>query len=501
MKNTINKTTSHLSKFIILFSFILIAFTVGDNRSAYNIPNAAYSIFLGDLDMDEDIDIVTGHLHSSTSDWGGGAFLINDGNGYFELVDSIFFNRGFPSVNGDFIDDNNFIDIYSITVTNEPYTIYISIIYNYGLSQFDSIKSFPIYSEPPLPFLASGDVNGDGFADLLFAYNNDFLWGVIYNDGTGNFSEPEYFDLDYPPLDIACADLNNDGRSDVVLNGSYNEVYFSTETGFEQLLLGYLLPWSLGGHTLLISDFDNDNDNDVVFYATHNSNYGAVYMYENLGHNEFYEHDYFYFSPFCSYAQIADFNNDSLPDMIFTADDNSGLIIYNNMGDFQLELNQFIPVNCNLCFLRRFACKDLDNNGFIDIAAIKSTNYYMSNNLITLYNNKGIFQDDPVAIIEKNNQNISIAYYPNPFSEFVNIEFSVKEQNAVDLSVFDINGKHIKSITNKIYSPGKYKLKWNGRCKNGKEVNNGTYLIRLKTGPPKDGWAGSHIQTERVFKI
>ena len=475
MKNKILKTTPGLLKIIILFSFLLIAFTVGDGRSAYNIPNAAYSIFLGDLDLDEDIDIVTGHLHSSTSDWGGAAFLNNTDNGYFELVDSIFFEFGFAPIGGEYIDNNNYIDIYGRHQSSDPHKENIAIIYNYGLTQFDSIKIFFLYEDyVSIDKYASGDVNGDGYNDLVFACNISHFWGIIYNDGTGNFSEPEYFDLNFPPTDIECADLNNNGRSDVIVSGSDTEIFFSTVSGFQQQLLT-----ETRGHDVLISDFDNDNDNDIILETTFVANHHRVYLFENIGHDDFFEHNYFDFIPFCQYAQIADFNNDSLPDMIFSAHNNTGLYIFHNKGDFQLELDQFIPVNCNQCFLRRFACKDLDNNGFIDIAAIKSTNYYMSNNLITLYNNKGVFQDDPVAIIEQNNHNSSIAYYPNPFSEFVNIEFSIIEQNAVDLSVYDINGKHIKSITNKIYSPGKYKLKWNGTCKNGKEVPTGIYFICL----------------------
>lgn len=102
-------------------------------------------------------------------------------------------------------------------------------------------------------------------------------------------------------------------------------------------------------------------------------------------------------------------------------------------------------------------------------------------------------QDDPVAIIEQNNQNISIAYYPNPFSENLSIEFSVIEKSSIDLSVFDINGKHIKSIINKIYSPGKYKLKWNGRCEKGKEIMAGIYFACITAN-------GKVIQSIRLIK-
>ena len=53
-------------------ALLLLSLKVGDNKGEYHIPNFAYSIFLGDLELDGDIDIVTGHQHSSSSDWGGG---------------------------------------------------------------------------------------------------------------------------------------------------------------------------------------------------------------------------------------------------------------------------------------------------------------------------------------------------------------------------------------------------------------------------------------------
>ena len=421
---------------------------------------------------------------------GGGVFLINDGNGYFELVDSIFSDNGFPPVNGEYFDNNNYIDIFFRNVSFNPYKENIGIIYNYGSMQFDSIKIFFLYlgdNNFGTENYSSGDVNGDGYNDIVFACNIGHFWGIIYNDGTGNFSEPEYFNLDFPPIDIKCADLNKDGRSDVVVSGSDTEIYFSTETGFQQQLLT-----ETRGHDVLISDFDNDNDNDIILETTFVANHHRVYMFENIGHNDFLEHDYFDFTPFCSNAQIADFNNDSLPDIVFVAHDHSGLFIYNNIGDFNIEFQQFIPyekTNPQGLF-----CEDYDDNGYIDIAftsGVGGIDYYLN---ILFNDGKGNFVEDPVGIIEKEEKQKNIlSCYPNPFTEFVNIEFSVNEQNSVDLSIYDINGKHINTITNKTYSPGKYNMKWNGKCKNGKEVNPGAYLIRLKTG--------NHIQTERVILI
>ena len=475
MKNKIKKTTSHLSKFLILFSFLLIAFTVGDGRSEYIVPAGSASVFGADLDLDNDIDIIVGSYFCPITDWGGGVFLISDGNGYFELVDSIFSDTGFPPVNGEYFDNNNYIDIFFRHVSFNPYKEHIGIIYNYGSIQFDSIKTFFLYlgdNNFGTENYSSGDVNGDGYNDIVFACNIGHFWGIIYNDGTGNFSDPEYFDLDFPPIDIKCADLNNDGRSDVVVSGSDTEIYFSTESGFQQQLL---TETRVGD--ALISDFDNDNDKDIILHTTFVSNHHRVYMFENIGHKDFFEHDYFDFTPFCSYAQIADINNDSLPDIVFIAHDHSGLFIYKNIGDFNIEFQQFIPyekTNTHGLF-----CEDYDNNGFIDIgftSGVGGIDYFLN---ILFNDGKGNFVEDPVGIIETPNSQLqtqNLHCYPNPFSEFVNIEFSVNEQNSVDLSVYDINGNHIKTIANKIYSPGKYNMKWNGACKNGKEVPAGIYF-------------------------
>ena len=421
---------------------------------------------------------------------GGGVFLMNDGLGYYGLFDSIFFDHGFPVIHGDYFDDNNYIDIFNRHQSSNPHKENIVIIYNYGITQFDSIKVFFLYDNSVvIDDYSSGDIDNDGDNDIVFSCNNDFLWGIIYNNGTGNFSTPEYFDLSYPPMDIACTDLNDDGRADVVVCGSDTEIYFSTETGFQQMVLTNTL-----SHDVLISDFDNDGDNDVITHTTFVYPNHRVYMFKNLGNNQFYEHPYFEFSPFCSYSQIADFNNDSLPDMVFIASDHSSLYIYQNKGDFQLEYQQFIPHE-NLTLGGLF-CEDYDNNDFIDIAftsGFGQIDYYLN---ILFNDGQGNFQEDPITNIEFQKSKTQIPNmncYPNPFQKFTNVDFLVKGKNKIEITLFDINGKEIKTLTNKIYSSGNYKLMWNGTDKNRKEVKLGTYLIRLKTG--------SHSITKRVIKI
>jgi len=72
-------------------SAMLLAFTSDSPRSTYNIPIAAYSVSSADLDLDGDMDIVTGHIYNWQTNWSGISILDNLGSGHFILKDSLFF--------------------------------------------------------------------------------------------------------------------------------------------------------------------------------------------------------------------------------------------------------------------------------------------------------------------------------------------------------------------------------------------------------------------------
>jgi hypothetical protein len=84
------------------------------------------------------------------------------------------------------------------------------------------------------------------------------------------------------------------------------------------------------------------------------------------------------------------------------------------------------------------------------------------------------------ASITKNIPEINV--FPNPGIKNFTITFDNGRQQHINLSVFDINGKYIKTLCNKTMPPEKQKVQWNGTDKNGKEVQSGSYLVRLKMG-------------------
>jgi len=71
--------------------------------------------------------------------------------------------------------------------------------------------------------------------------------------------------------------------------------------------------------------------------------------------------------------------------------------------------------------------------------------------------------------------------YPNPFNVATNIQFSLKISGDVLLTVYDINGRLVKTLIDDSKLAGKHIVNWDGRNNYGKEAASGTYFYSLKT--------------------
>ena len=66
--------------------------------------------------------------------------------------------------------------------------------------------------------------------------------------------------------------------------------------------------------------------------------------------------------------------------------------------------------------------------------------------------------------------------YPNPFNLSTLIVYEIAEYSNVNLTVFDILGREIKTIVNSYHVPGKYSIKFNAE-----HLVSGIYYYRLET--------------------
>ena len=87
-----------------------------------------------------------------------------------------------------------------------------------------------------------------------------------------------------------------------------------------------------------------------------------------------------------------------------------------------------------------------------------------------------------------NNENVAPAIkssldniYPNPFNPNTNIMFSLKSQENVILTIYNIKGQKVKSLLNETKLAGTHNINWDGTNDLGKTVSSGIYFVKMKT--------------------
>ncbi len=72
--------------------------------------------------------------------------------------------------------------------------------------------------------------------------------------------------------------------------------------------------------------------------------------------------------------------------------------------------------------------------------------------------------------------------FPNPFNPTTEIHFSLDGEAEVQLHIYDISGRLVRTITDRKMMPGAYVEYWDGRDRFGEKVASGVYFYRLKAG-------------------
>jgi hypothetical protein len=71
---------------------------------------------------------------------------------------------------------------------------------------------------------------------------------------------------------------------------------------------------------------------------------------------------------------------------------------------------------------------------------------------------------------------------PNPFNPQTTISFTLAQRALVQLSIYDVNGAHVRTLVNEDRAAGTYQMRWNGRDESGRAVASGVYFYRLDAG-------------------
>jgi predicted aspartyl protease len=69
---------------------------------------------------------------------------------------------------------------------------------------------------------------------------------------------------------------------------------------------------------------------------------------------------------------------------------------------------------------------------------------------------------------------------PNPTHGSVVFSYTLAHRGPVDLSVYSVDGRRLKSLVSTVQESGQYQLKWNGTDERGNVIRSGVYYVRLE---------------------
>jgi hypothetical protein len=69
---------------------------------------------------------------------------------------------------------------------------------------------------------------------------------------------------------------------------------------------------------------------------------------------------------------------------------------------------------------------------------------------------------------------------PNPFAGTTRISFALAASGPVDVRVFDVRGRLVRSLDSGVWAAGTYERAWSARDDRGRPLGPGVYLLRVR---------------------
>jgi hypothetical protein len=235
---------------------------------------------------------------------------------------------------------------------------------------------------------ALGDFNNDGLVDIAIAGYTPAAEQVFLNSGNAVFQTPFQTALSKIPEDTATADLNGDGKLDLIFTAS-GSVGVALGNGDGTFQAPMYFPLPNDSYSIAIGDFNRDGIPDI---ATSIFDYGGISVLLGLGDGTFAPQVNYDNGQQTYYLISADLNGDGYPDLIGPDINVNTFYVLLNNGD-----GSFSPSVANhgpdpYAYLLGTVAADMNGDGKLDIVLSNTDDCVVNCTTIFPGNGDGTFQ-------------------------------------------------------------------------------------------------------------
>lgn len=329
---------SFVSRFVSILAILITLVLVGQILASSNVPSTtplfspvvnynsggsgANSVIVSDVNLDGKPDLVVANQSITVdSPYGSVGVLLGRGDGTFEPA-ATYISGDFAAssiavadVNGDGKPDLLVANLCAANTSCLSGGV-VDVLLGNGDGTFQPAMAYPSGGSYPQS-IAVADVNMDGKPDLVLANYLSGMVGVLLGNGDGTFQPAAIYDPGGLPTAVAIGDVNGDRNPDLVVAtlGRDGRVAMLLGQGDGTYQLAGTYPSSgLNPVSVAIADVNGDGKADVLVTNNFSSTIGVL-----LGNGDAT------FKPTLTYASggfgplsiaMADVNGDGRPDII-----------------------------------------------------------------------------------------------------------------------------------------------------------------------------------------